>query len=179
MISPRSIVTCRRPGEQQRPVFFEPSVPLPVIRECPQHLRIKRRGVVHMPAVAQLMHHNAVDHLPRREHQQAVEAQIAARGAAPPARFLGPDRDAAEVHADARSIKRSALREIGLRLRAQRRQLFARQRRCRRGFCARRFRPGPPKAGSMSSIPCSPSIMPHAAGRRTAFLRTTSWKSLA
>ena len=81
--------------------------------------------------MAQLMHHDAVDHLRRRQHQQAVEIEIALRGTAAPPRALAADRNAAECHADARRIEPDARRDIGAGMLGKGFQLFL----CQRPLC--------------------------------------------
>ena len=54
----------------------------------------KRRRVVRLAQVAELVHDDVVEHLERREHEPPVERQRAARGAGAPARALVADLDA-------------------------------------------------------------------------------------
>jgi hypothetical protein len=58
------------------------------------------------------MHHHAVDDFRRREHQQAVEVQVAFRAAASPPCFLGTDGDSAGLYAEQRRVIRDALRNV-------------------------------------------------------------------
>ena len=67
--------------------------------------------MLHLPAVAQLMDHHAVEHFRRREHQQAVEIQIPLAATASSAGALAADRDPSVAHADQRGIVSDALRD--------------------------------------------------------------------
>ena len=87
----------RQARQKQGAVFLQPAVPAPVFREDPQDFGIKARRMIHLEAVAELMHDDAVQHLGRREHQEAVEIQISFCRAAAPAGLLSPYADASEV----------------------------------------------------------------------------------
>jgi len=52
--------------------------------ENAQNLRIKFWRVVHLLAVAELVYDDAVQYVGRREHEQAVEAEIALGATAAP-----------------------------------------------------------------------------------------------
>ena len=58
--------------------------------------------MVHFLPVAQLVDDHIVQHLRRREHQQAVKAEIALATAAPPQGMLAADGDSAVGHAHQR-----------------------------------------------------------------------------
>ncbi len=91
-----------QPRQQHRAVLCQPGPAGPVIRADAGQFGIKRRGVVHVAPVAELMRHDAVDDLRRHQHQQAVEIQVPLGRAAPPTGALRPDGDAPVVHAQKR-----------------------------------------------------------------------------
>ena len=72
----------RQSCQQALAVLAEPGPGRRVIRQDPLHLGPKAGRVVHLQTVAELVHHHIVQHLFRRQEQQAVEVQVAKAGAA-------------------------------------------------------------------------------------------------
>ena len=54
--------------------------------------------MIHVLSVAEFMYHDAVDHLIRQQHEQAIEIQIAFAGAAAPAGALVADGDPSVIY---------------------------------------------------------------------------------
>lgn len=107
--------------QQGGAVFLEPAAPRLVLRKYPQHMGVKGRRVVHFLPMAQLMDHHAVDDLRRRQHQEAVEAEIPFAGTAAPPGLLAADGDRAIVHPHLGSVVLHPLRYV---LAGTLRQLF-------------------------------------------------------
>ena len=83
----------RQSGDEGSAPVFQPFPMAGIIGAMLCHLCPEAGGVVHMLPVAQLVDHHIIPDLRGREHQQAVEIQVATVGAAAPAGSLGPDGD--------------------------------------------------------------------------------------
>ena len=59
-------------------LLFQPALILVIIRINAQNFFIKSRRMVHLLAVTELVHDDAVEGSLRREHQEAIEAEISA-----------------------------------------------------------------------------------------------------
>ena len=68
--------------------------------------------MVHLLPVAQLMDHHAVDDLRRRQHQEAIEAEVPFTGTAAPPGLLTADGDVAVVHPHLGRVVPHPLRDI-------------------------------------------------------------------
>ena len=90
-------------------------------------LRPEAGGVVHLLPVAQLVDDHIVQHLRRREHQQAVKVEISLTAAASPQGMLTADGDSAVGHAHQRGKIGSPFRYCLPRLTGKRLQLPVRK----------------------------------------------------
>ena len=70
-------------------MILEPLLSTLVIRNNPGHFIPETIRMIHFLSMAQLMHHNIVQHFPRNQGQQAVEIQISLTAAATPPGLLG------------------------------------------------------------------------------------------
>ncbi len=66
-------------------VGFKPFFTLHIVGKNPCNLIPETLGVVHLSAVAQLMHHNIIDYLRGSEHEKTVEIKVSLAAAASPA----------------------------------------------------------------------------------------------
>ena len=96
-------------------MVLEPAVPFVVLGEDAEDFIIKPLRMVHLLQMAELVNDDAVDHLDRGQHQQAVKAQVPFRTAAAPAAFLGADGDPARAGADKGSVNSDPLGNVLLR----------------------------------------------------------------
>lgn len=76
------------------PVLLEPLIAAFVIRENPQNFFVELAGVIHVPAVTELVHDYAIKDFLWHQHQKTVEIEIPVYRTASPARFLQADKDA-------------------------------------------------------------------------------------
>ena len=85
----RTVSTIRKTFQNDAAVLFEPAVPFFIFRKDPEDFVIEAGGVVHFLQVAELMDHNAVQDFRGRQHQEAVEIQVAGCAAAAGAAAIG------------------------------------------------------------------------------------------
>ena len=112
----RAFPSLRHPPHDRVPVLLQPPVPFPIVGKDPEDLGVEALRMVQLLSVTQLVHHDAVDHLRRRQHQEAVEIQIPPGAAAAPSGPLVSDGDPSVGHADNGGVMRCARRNDPPRL---------------------------------------------------------------
>lgn len=99
----------RQARHQCGTVLLQPASGAPKVGQDPLHLSPEAGGVIHLPAVAELMHHHIVEDLAGGQEQQTVEVEVALCRAAAPLASLPAHADAAVIHADLRREESGAL----------------------------------------------------------------------